>query len=62
MSEAPTTEKAYTTLKALQLSGDNGEVLSGDDDEFINNSSDRIASSIAVGMLLSSFMLMWALI
>lgn len=62
MSEAPTAEKAYTTLKALQLSSDNGEVLSGDDDEFINNSSDRIASSIAVGMLLSSFMLMWALL
>ena len=62
MSEAPTAEKAYTTLKALQLSGDNGEVLSGDDDEFINNSSDRIGSSIAVGVLLSSFMLMWALL
>jgi hypothetical protein len=44
------------------LTGDNVEVFSGDDDEFINNSSDRIGSSIAVGVLLSSFMSMWTLL
>jgi hypothetical protein len=62
MSEAPTAEKAYTTLKAIQLSGDNGEILSGDDDEVINYSSNRIGSSIAVGVLLSSIMSMWTLL
>jgi len=50
MSETPTAEKAYTALKALQLFGD--------DDEVINPSSNRIGSSIAVGVLLSSIISM----
>jgi hypothetical protein len=49
-------------LMKYNLTGDNVEVFSGDDDEFINNSSDRIGSSIAVGVLLSSFMSMWTLL
>jgi hypothetical protein len=51
MSESPTAEKAYTTLKALQLSVD--------DDEIIMYSSGRMGSSIVVGMLLSISMSMW---
>ena len=54
MNEMPTAEKAYTALKALQLSGDN--------DEVINPSSDRIGSSIAVGLLLSSIISMLMLL
>jgi len=54
MSETPTAEKAYTTLKALQLSGDDA----GDDDD----SSGGMGNSIAVCVLWSSIMMLWMLL
>jgi len=51
MSKSPTAEKAYTTLKALQLSVD--------DDDIIMYSSGRMGSSIVVGTLLSISMSLW---
>jgi hypothetical protein len=54
MSEAPTAEKADTTLKAVELSSD--------EDEAINYSSDNTSKSVSIGVLLSSIILMLMLL